>query len=94
MLKNFLKSEYQESEEAREIALLYSNDNPLWRMVLRVPVDAGDRVTAFLKRAVKPEYRFHRRTGGGTRKGSCMDLTCLRKDATFFKYYFDIRKPV
>ena len=93
MLKNYLKPRYAESQEAREIMLLYSNLNPLWKMILRVPVEEGDRVTAFLKKAVKPEYRFNRRTGGGKRSDG-MHLTCLRKDATFFKYYFDIRKPV
>ena len=97
-LQDYLKPEYANSQEAREIALLYSNLNPQWRMTLRVPVEVGDAITRFLKKAVKPEYHFHRRTGGG-RRSDAMDLTCLRKDATFFKYYFNKRyinspKPV
>jgi len=91
MLTDYLKPEYAESQEAREIALQFSNLNPLWTMVLRVPVEHGDNVTRFLKRAVKPEYTFNRRTGGGPRHDG-MALTCLRRDATYFKYYFNKKR--
>ena len=91
MLSDYLKPEYANSPEAKEIHELFANTNPNFRMVLRVPVDVGDAVTRFLKRAVKPEYSFNRRTGGGKRNDS-MALTCLRKDATYFKYYFDKKR--
>jgi hypothetical protein len=87
-LQDYLKPEYKNTVEAREVELLYGNLNKDWRMTLRVPVDMGDAITNWLKRVVDPAYRFHRRTGGGKRV-HCMDLSCLRKDATFFKFYFD-----
>jgi hypothetical protein len=92
MLTDYLKPEFVGTKEATEINMLFQNLNKNWRMVLRVPVAEGERVTRFLKRAVKSEYTFHRRTGGGKRSG-CMDLTCLRKDATYFKYYFNNKQP-
>jgi len=92
-LRDFLKPEYKDSLEAREVELLYGNLNKEWRMTLRVPVEVGDAITRFLKKATDPAYRWHRRTGGGKRNDA-MDLTCLRKDATFFKFYFDKRYNV
>ena len=92
MLTDYLKPEFVGTKEATEIEMLFKNLNPNWRMVLRVPVAEGERVTRFLRQATKPEYSFHRRTGGGKRS-DMMDLTCLRKDATFFKYYFNNRNP-
>lgn len=86
-LKDFLKPEFVGTTEATEINMLFKNLKLNCRMVLRVPVTEGDRVTRFLKRAVKPEYTFHRRTGGGSAQ------TILRKDATYFKYYFNNKQP-
>jgi len=91
MLSDYLKPEFVGTQEATEIEMLYKNLNPEYRMVLRVPVDVGDAITRFLKRAVKPEYTFNRRTGGGPRRDG-MALTCLRRDATYFKYYFDKKR--
>lgn len=92
MLSDYLKPEFVGTKEATEINMLFQNLNKNWRMVLRVSVAEGERVTRFLKRAVKPEYTFHRRTGGGKRSDA-QALTCLRKDATFFKYYFNNKQP-
>lgn len=86
---NYLKPEYVDLSFTRYIAEKFKNTKPNCRMVLRVPVEHGDMVTEFLRHAVKPEYRFHRRTGGKRSDG--MALTCLRKDATFFKFYVDKR---
>jgi len=90
MLKDYLKPEFVGTNEATEIQMLFSNLKPNCRMVLRVPEADGDRVTKFLRRAVRSEYRFHRRNGGGKRYDS-QQLTCLRKDATYFRYYIDKR---
>jgi len=88
MLSDYLKPEFVGTKEATEINMLFQNLKPNCRMVLRVPMAEGDRVTRFLKRAVKPEYIFHRRAGGGKRYDG-MALTCLVENATYFKYYFD-----
>lgn len=91
MLSKYLKPEYKDTVPAR-IAAKFENTNLAHRMTLRVPAGHERSVTHFLKRAVSPEYRFHRRAGGGPRHDS-MDLTCRVEDATFFKYYFDRKVP-
>lgn len=88
MFTKYLKPEYTNSPEALEIAKLFGNTNTKYSMSLRVPVEFGDAITRFLKKAIDPKYSFNRRTGGGTRAASSMRLTCLRKDDTYFKYYF------
>jgi len=90
MLKDYLKPEYRDTPEAATIAAMFEVTDKKLRMTLKVPADVGDAITRFLKKATDPAYRFHRRTGGG-RRSDAQYLTCLRKDATFFKFYFNKR---
>ena len=90
MLKDYLKPEYVNSPEAQEIHNLFADTNPDIRAMLRVPVDVGDAVTRFLKRAVDPKYRFFRRNNGP--RYDSMYQTCLRKDTIEFRYYFEVKK--
>jgi len=91
MIGYYLKPEFVDTKEAKEIDDNFWNWNTDWALLFKVPVDDGDRITAFLRRAVKPNYMFHRRTGGGKRYDS-QRLTVRRADATYFKYYIR-RRP-
>lgn len=88
-MRDFLKAEYRDLSFTKYLMAKFANTKPNCRMILRVPVEHGDMVTEFLRHAINPAYRFHRRTGGT--RSDTQALTCLRKDATFFKYYVDKR---
>jgi len=87
MLSDYLNDKFIGSTVAKIIAS-FQNTNPRYRMVLRVPARFADNVTLFLRRAIKPEYRFFRRAGGGPRRDP-QQLTCKVADATYFKFYIE-----
>jgi hypothetical protein len=91
-LREYLKPEYKNALEVQEIEAMFQNCGE-HRFILRVSVDVGDAVTRFLKRAIDPMYYFYRKTGGGTRLTSSTRGTCLRKDATHFRYYIYAKRP-